>query len=74
MVKALSLTILTILYRLHQILGQGINNEAQQWVASHIPTREVEQRKRLGSDGYALGLGISIKYSRLWARQDYTDL
>jgi len=53
--------------------GNQIEHEAEQWRESH-PAMENDHTNDIGASCYGLDLGIDIKYSKLWVREDYIRL
>ena len=50
--------------------GEKIEEEAKQWRKCHS-TVKVNRTNDIGPECYGLDLGIELKCSKLWVRQDY---
>jgi hypothetical protein len=50
--------------------GKKIEDEARQWRELH-PDVKVDNDNDIGSDCYSLDLGVGLRRSKLWVRQDY---
>ena len=53
--------------------GQNIEDEAKQWHSSDS-TVKVDRNNDIGPDSHVLDLGIKLKRSKLWVRQDYVRI
>jgi hypothetical protein len=50
--------------------GKGIEHDAKQWHKSHSSVR-VNPTVEIGPECFGLDLGVNVKGSKMWVRQDY---
>jgi hypothetical protein len=50
--------------------GKDIEHDAKQWRKSHSSVR-INPTVEIGPECFGLDLGIELRYSRMWVRQDY---